>query len=308
MQTSLTNFLATDNVQLPGLLFEPDAPTRRAAAWLHGMGDNGVFYKSDLINELALALNGQGIALLAFNNRGAHNRKTLKIVDETLPEDEQRLLAGTHHELIADCVHDIDGAAGVLQQAGYTELFLLGHSTGANKVCAYDSLTRNNPFSRYVLSGPGDDCGLWHQGLGAKRFKQTLELAQRWVHEGKPHKIMPKYTGMHPFSAQSAADILNPDGLYNCFPYYEATTQRLGTKPLFAELSKIRTPFLAICGSEDEAMQTAGSPAKGLELIAGYTHADVAAACTYEQVEGADHSFNGYERVFAEGVAAWLSR
>ena len=95
---------------------------------------------------------------------------------------------------------------------------------------------------------------IWAKNVIGKR---SNTLAAK-VDAGEPLHIMPKYTGMYPFSAQSAWDILDPDGAYNTFPYYEALNERLGKKPLFEEYRKIDKPMLAIIGAEDEYMTSAG--------------------------------------------------
>lgn len=298
---------ATDKVKLPGLLYAPDKPTKKAAVWLHGMGDNGAFYNPERINALGEALAKNGIALLAFNNRGAHNRKGLRIDDETLPDEDQRVTAGTHYELIADCVKDIDGAAGFLKGQGFSELYLMGHSTGANKICAYHVRAKDNPFKKYVLVGPGDDVGLHFSQLGEKKYWQALKYAAAKVDAGDPRHIMPKYTGMHPFSAQSARDILDPDGAYNTFPYYEALNEHLGSKPLFEEYRHIDKPTLVIIGAEDEHMETAGEAEDALRLLMKHTSNAQLKQADFVTVAGADHGFHDHEDEFAEKVSYWLA-
>ncbi|HXR49643.1 MAG TPA: alpha/beta hydrolase [Verrucomicrobiae bacterium] len=306
MKLEFVSFLATDKVKLPGLLYTPQSSTKKAAVWLHGMGDNGVFYNPKRMNALGEALTEKGIAFLAFNNRGAHNSKGLSIDDESLPEEDRRYPGGTYYEKVADCVHDIDGAVHFLKACGFSELYLLGHSTGANKICAYHVRVSKNPFSKYVLAGPGDDTGLFFTDLGPKRFWQAVQYAARAVSEGDPLKTMPKYTGMYPFSAQSAWDILNPDGDYNTFPYYEFTTERLGQKQLFEEYQKINRPTLVIIGEHDEYMTTAGSAAGALEILLKHTPNAMMKHHDFTLLPGADHSFHDSEQAFAEQVAGWL--
>src|SRR4051794_17176415 len=104
MKASLDLFLTTDQIWLPGLLYEPKTPTKKAFIWLHGMGDSAVFYSPARINALAQALTDKGIAFFAFNNRGAHNQKSLKLeTGPETPEEDGRYKAGTHYELIKDC-------------------------------------------------------------------------------------------------------------------------------------------------------------------------------------------------------------
>jgi alpha-beta hydrolase superfamily lysophospholipase len=304
----LINVVSIDKLRLPGLLYSPAKATKKAAIWLHGMGDSGVFYNPPWLNTLGDAITATNIAFLAFNNRGAHNSKSITILDESLPEDQQKYQGGTYFERIADCVQDINGAVSFLKERGFSTLYLLGHSTGANKVCAYHNRTKDNPFAKYVLAGPADDSGLYYAELGEKKFWQVLQYAKRMMAEGKPLHIMPKYTGMYPFSAQAAADIMDPEGDYNTFPFYETTTQRIGHKPLFKEYSGIDRPTLVVLGDQDEYTTTAGGPESALNILKKYLSPKVRADSVFELIKEADHSFRGAEPIFAETVASWLAR
>jgi alpha-beta hydrolase superfamily lysophospholipase len=307
MRLTFTTILTTDKLELPTLIYTPDTTTRKAAVWLHGMGDNGSFYNPSRINALGHALTEKGIAFMALNNRGAHNFKRLKIADEMLPEEDRTYMGGTYNELIADCVHDIDGAAGWLKQSGYSELYLIGHSSGANKICVYDDIKKQtSPFRKYVLAGPGDDTGMFFEDFGSKRFWNALQYAASQLKD-TPLKPMPKYTGMWPFSVQSSWDILNPDGRYNTFPYYEAQHERLGSKPLFDEFSRVQVPTHILIGSEDEYMSTAGSPQQALDLFMKHTPDAMIKHHDYTLLQGASHSFTGYEESFAKAIADWLA-
>jgi pimeloyl-ACP methyl ester carboxylesterase len=300
------SFASTDRLKLPGLLYTPGTTTKKVAIWLHGMGDSGIFYSPEQVNALGQALTSKNIALLAFNNRGAHNAKTLKSADEALPEEDRRYQGGTHYELIVDCVKDIDGAVDLLRQTGYSTFYLLGHSTGANKICAYHVRAKQNPFSKYVLAGPGDDTGLMFSDLGAKQFWQALNYAAKFA-KADPLRTMPKYSGMYPFSAQSAWDILNPDGAYNTFPFYECTVERLGKKRLFDEYQKIDLPTLVIFGENDEYATTAGGAKQALDLFIKHTSNARWKKTDFNLVPDADHSFHGAEAAFAKQVADWLA-
>ena len=307
MKLQFVSFLSTDKLKLPGLLYTPDKPTKKAAVWLHGMGDSGMFYGPDRINGLGQALTEKGIALLAFNNRGALAQKTLYIDDETLPKEQRRFQAGTYYEKIIDCIKDIDGAVGYLQAQDYDELYLMGHSTGANKVCVYDAHAKNNPFSKYVLAGPGDDSGLFHEELGEQKFWRALEYANQKTKAGNGEHLMPKYTGMYPFSAQAAVDILDPDGNYNTFPLYETTNKRLGKKPLFAEYSKIVKPTLVIYGENDEYTYTGGGTQAALAIFRDFMNPQTLKGSDFVAVPETDHGFHGQEVLFAKTVAEWLT-
>jgi pimeloyl-ACP methyl ester carboxylesterase len=303
----LVRFTSSDTLLLPGLLYTPEQPTDEVALWLHGMGDNGIFYSPLLVNALGHSLTAHNIALFAFNNRGAHNMKILKIDDKSLPEDERSYLGGTYYEKIADCVYDINGAVAYLKTRGFSKFSLMGHSTGANKICAYHMRVKQNPFRKYLLAGPGDDSGLLYIELGEKKFWKALALAKKFLAVNQPMHIMPKVSGMHPFSAQAAADILDPDGPYNTFPFYEATKKRLGHKPLFQEFKKIDRQTLIIFGQEDEyTLTTAGGANSALRILREKMPKVTQAKSEFKLIEQSDHSFHGAETEFAETVTAWL--
>ena len=308
MYTKHVTFSSTDRLTLPGLLYTPTVTTNKVAVWLHGMGDSGVFYSPKRITALAETLTSNGIALLAFNNRGAHNSKILYKDDPTLSRAQQRYQAGTNYELIADCVLDINGAVQFLESYGFSDFYLAGHSTGANKICVYDALQPKNLFLKYVLAGPGDDVGLWYELLGPKKFWKALDYAQSKVAAGEPLKVMPKYSGLHPFSAQSAADILNPNGHYNTFSYYEARYGLLGIQPLFNKVMNLTKPTLVIAGSLDESTETAGGAAAAIKLLQEHINPQVKRASDFQLVADADHSFHGAEKAFAKQVTEWLTK
>ena len=301
MTLEFIQLLSTDKLKLPGLIYTPDKPTKRAAIWLHGMGDNGMFYNPSRINALGEALTDRGITFLSFNNRGAHDKKILSI-----DGSDEQYEGGTHYELIRDCVHDIDGAVAYLRSKKYTELYLIGHSTGANKICVYDQKTAQTPFSKYVLAGPGDDVGGQYTALGESAFSATLALAKERAKSGNPYDVMPIDSGMHPFSAQSAYDIMNPNGDYNTFPFYEVATKRLGSKALFEAYRKIRTPTLVVFGENDEFAGTAGGVSDALIMLEDNTHESIIDDCGFLTIAGADHGFHGTYDRFATSVANWL--
>jgi pimeloyl-ACP methyl ester carboxylesterase len=306
MRLELVTVVSGDGIKLPGLLYRPEKTTTKAAVWLHGMGDNAVFYNPKFTNAIGRALTDKGIAFFAFNNRGAHNRKSLKLADETLPEEDRRYQGGTYYERIADCVHDIEGAADFLKEQGFSEQYLAGHSTGANKICAYHAQAKNNPFRKYVLAGPGDDTGLMFVELGAKKYWDALKYAGAHL-KTDPFKTMPKYTGMHPFSVQSAWDILNPDGAYNTFPFYEAAHERIGKKRLFDEYQQLDRPTLIIFGDADEYTEHAGGTAAAQKLFMKHTSNAMLKKTDFVLVPGADHGFKDAEEDFARRMADWLA-
>jgi len=269
--------------------------------FLHGNGDSSVFYSVARINALARALNAGGIALLAFNNRGAHLSRRLKSEKRA-----ETVLGGTTFERIGESVRDIDGAIAFVRGAGYRTFDLVGHSTGASKICLYFwKKKKHAAIRRVVLIAGGDDMGIYYESLGRRRFEILLERARERVEEGRGLELAPSSTGPFPLSWGSLLDTVRPEGDYNIFPFYEAlsgVTITRGKKP-FREFSTISVPVLSIYGSNDEYCFDRVHDC--VEILKG-----VAAGrsnYSFSTIEGASHGFGGFEAVLARRVARFLA-
>lgn len=301
MKLELVSFETTDRLTLPGLLYTPSRGSRAAAIWLHGNGGSSVFYSTERMNVLGEELTRKGIAFFAFNNRGAETEKSLK---RRHRGGSERVQLGFAHEAIRDCVHDIDGAILALRERGFRTFYLLGHSTGANKICLYDHRKRKNPVAAYALLGPGDDVGIYYDQLGPKRFAAALERARSMVARGKGAVIAPRSVAPLPISWASLLDTIDPDGDYNVFPFLEVLRglELSGEKRLFSEYRHIKRPTLALFGEHDEFCF--GDVPGCVRIMETFAPANVRVDVGLIAETG--HSFHGKERELGRRIASWL--
>lgn len=303
--TRLVQFKTDDNLLLPGLLYEPVKKTKKVLIYLHGNGSSSVFYKPELMNPLAESLSRIGISFFPFNNRGAHVIKRLdkKNKDGT----EERVFYGMAYEIIKECVFDIDGAIEYLLTEGYNEFYLVGSSTGANKICVYNWYRPQNKVSKYILLSGGDDTGLYYSSiLGEKKFSRACTVSKQMIDYGKGTKLAPEYLvgKMNFISYQSLFDTINPDGDYNVFPYYEVLfKKKISHKELFRELKSIFKPTLVVYGEVDDYCY--GKVPEIIELLTNQTRR--ASNFTYQIISGADHGFRGKEPELIKTISSWLS-
>jgi pimeloyl-ACP methyl ester carboxylesterase len=293
-------FRSSDGLELPGLLFEPQKRTRRVALFLHGNGDASIFYQRRT-NSLAEILTRAGIAWFPFNNRGAH---LIKQLNQHRAVKWRSIKAGMAYELIRDCVKDIDGAIDALQRLGYTEFYLVGHSTGANKICLYDALARRRRAHGYVLLAPGDDVGIYYAALGARRFGTLLDRCRERIAEGRGSELAPRSASPFPISFRSLYDTINPNGSYNIFPFYELLTgTRIATRrrPL-REFRSLHRPVCVILGSEDQ--YCFGDPRACLEIL----RANAPRSADFVLLEGANHAFHGREAELGDAIVGAITR
>lgn len=209
-----------------------------------------------------------------------------------------RGLGGSGFERIRDCVFDIDGAVRELRRRGYRELYLLGHSTGANKIAVYDALHPRNRIQKYVLLGGADDTGLLVDQLGLARFRAALRRAQSLK---SSQEIVPRALSPLPMSWRAWYDVANPNGDYNVFPFREAITgPRLSRRPLFRHLRGIRKPALYVYGENDEYVL----PDVPTCTAALAPHLPPRSELVV--IRDADHGFAGQEEEVGRVVGEWL--
>jgi pimeloyl-ACP methyl ester carboxylesterase len=292
MNTTFLHFNTADDLTLPALLFENTAyKSDVAAIFLHGSGDSSVFYKPE-IKIWAEKLTNTSTSFFAFNNRGAHMTKQLK----------DRKIYGSYKEIIRECVLDIDGAFKYLKNLGYKKFIIIGHSTGANKAVLYNFLKPKNDVIGFVLSGPGDDTGLAYSALGKEKFYKAISICKDKIKKGFGKSIVPKTIYPRPLTYETLYDMINPEGDYNNFPYYEVLFKnQFSKKPLFLEFSNLKKPTLIIFGEFDEYCY---QNVKGcMTILKKYAPKKI--SFDYQIVKDTNHGFYLKEKDIGEIISNW---
>jgi pimeloyl-ACP methyl ester carboxylesterase len=139
--------------------------------------------------------------------------------------------------------------------------------------------------------------------MGDHKFHHALSEAKRLTAEGRGGELAPFDWMEDYFSYQSVADILDPNGNYNTFPYYESQHGRLGTKPLWGELGSIAKPTLVVYGAADQYCYP--DVPTCLEILK--RNAPKGVKFTYKTIPGADHSCYQHEPELAAVIAEWVT-
>ena len=293
----LVQIKTEDRLVLPGLLYETPR-SKKVAIHLHGNGSSSVFYYDDRQDEQVKALNRKGISFLLFNNRGAHYIKKLNVIKRGRKE---RKRFGMAYEKIKDCIKDIDGAINYLRKLGYRKFYLIGESTGANKICVYNYYKPKNIVSKYVLLSGGDDTGIYYDMLGKKRFFKLLKESKEKIKKKKREEIITELLPDDIFSYMGFYDIANPDGDYNVFPFLEAMKNlKLSKKSLFRHFKSINKPTLVIYGEKDEYAW--GDVPKIIDILK-----EQKSEFEYRVIKGADHNFSKNQKELSRIISNWLN-
>ena len=101
MKTSLHRIVTKDSIELVGLLYEPEVPTKKVLVHVHGMAGN--FYENKFLDFMAKTLTAKGISFFAFNNRGC---ELMKDLTKTNNGTRQIVRIGDAYEIFEDCLLD----------------------------------------------------------------------------------------------------------------------------------------------------------------------------------------------------------
>lgn len=295
--TQLVQISTGDGLTLPGILYE-SANSKKAAIYLHGNGSSSVFYSDDVKDIQAKALNNKDISYLVFNNRGAHYIKKLNIGNKN--KDVVRKRFGMSYEKIKDSIYDIDGAINFLESRGYKEFYLIGESTGANKICVYHYFKPKNKVTKYILLSGGDDTGIFYDLLGKDRFYRLLKESKEKISSRKGDEIILEVLPETIISYRSFYDTANPNGDYNCFPFLEVIKNlKLSKKRLFRHFKSINKPTLVIYGEKDEYAW--GNIPRVVKILK-----DQKPEFKYQIIKEADHSFSKHQVELSKLMSNWL--
>ena len=124
----IINFLATDGINLTGILYNINNKNDKVILAIHGMSSN-CFKERDTI--IAKKANENGIDYFCFNNRGS---ELTKYIRKNVNGKKEKLLGGTSYEDVLEGYEDIVGAILKLKELGYQEIYLQGHSLGCTKI------------------------------------------------------------------------------------------------------------------------------------------------------------------------------
>lgn len=284
LKGELIRMLTEDNLELQGLLFEPEQKTDKAVIHIHGWTGN--FYENAFLDHITDGLIKDHFAFLTFNNRGAG------FMQEFLRKSDSKVeyvKIGGSLERFEDCLIDIEAAVLFLQKRGFKNIYLQGHSTGAQKVAYYAIKVKNN-IKGLILLEPADDPEIAKTLLG-DRYAEALQTAGDYIKSGTPDKMMPSWVSSTGFvaSAQRFLSIADPESDEGKLFNFSGN---------FMELKKITCPVIIIFGSKSQYQY---NPEKNIKIL----NLNLPKAAT-ELIEDADHGFTGQEEKLKSLIIAWL--
>ncbi len=271
-----------DGVLHSGAFFRPERQSRPVVAvlWVHGAARN-FYYPSYL--RIGSAVAARGHAFASGNTRG-HDVGAVIRWDEAL---NRPVLGGAAWERFDEGALDIAAWIDRLSDLGYSRVVLVGHSMGGWRVAHYQATQADARVRGLVIAStpllPPDPL--------LRHPPELLDLAQRMIIDGRDDDLLPpERLGHH----QSAASVLR---------LRELDLDLYGMRSGKALLGHVACPVLAWFGTAaDEA--SIGSVAD-LERARRAIPASV--PFEIQEIEGANHMYNGHEEEVARVLAEWVS-
>jgi pimeloyl-ACP methyl ester carboxylesterase len=191
--------------------------------------------------------------------------------------------AATEH--FEGCIADIGAAIDLMEARGFARVALFGHSKAGPKVSHYLAQTGDPRVAALGALSPASsvhEMPLWFSPQFGKRNPQRwLERAQALAAKGKGDTMFASKLWPFFVSAGTVADHLATSG--------DTTLENL---------SKVRVPVLAACGSLELEWCT----------VVTSLQAQAPAGFRVEVVEGADHVYTGREKDLADLMAGWMNK
>lgn len=285
LKCELARIITEDNLELHGLLFEPNKKDSYAVIHVHGWIGN--FYENELIEYIAKEAVSKGFAFLTFNNRGTGIISDIS--KKGNPESKYARIGGSL-ENFEECIFDIGAAINFLKKRGYTNIILEGHSLGCQKVAFYKYKTNDECVKGLVLIAPVDDVGYTKRFFGNKKYEESLVIAREMVKNGTGSEVVPKWMEFYP--------------LLNANRYLDIADAKTTGGKLFdysGELKKIKKvdcSILAIFGSKDDYES---EPDKKLDILKSSVK-----NCDTKLFQNANHWLNGYENELGTLIVDWV--
>lgn len=289
------DFLATDGINLNGFIYKSNnnINSKKVILAVHGMSSN-CFKKRDEV--IAKKMNENGIDYFCFNNRGS---ELVKYIRKDIDGKKEKHLGGTTYEDVLEGYEDIVGAILKLEELGYKEIYLQGHSLGCTKIVyTYNELKEEEDnilenIKGVILLSLIDIPSTLKIYLRDK-FDTYLDLAEEKEKAGLKNELMPKDAFIHPISVKSFLRYARDNKEINFARYSEDNE--------FEKLNNIDCPIMMRWGNNNEMILQ-----KTDELVNMLNEKIANNKKDISYIDGADHGYHEREEILAEQILKFIN-
>ena len=286
------DFLATDGIELSGILYNGKKKNKKIILSIHGMASNCMKTRDTIIAKNA---NENNIDYFCFNNRGS---EIVKYISKNINGKKEKQLAGTAYEDVLESYEDIVGAILKLKELGYKDIYLQGHSLGCTKIVyTYNELLEEketdilNSIKGVILLSL-IDIPMAIKVYTGEKFEKYLKLA-----EEKENKLelMPTSSFIHPISVKTFLRYVRDNKDIDFAKY--------GRDNELKKLNNIKAPIFMRWGNDNEMILQ-----KADELVSMVSNLIQNQNKDINYIDGANHSYNEKEEILAKEIIEFVKK
>lgn len=286
------DFLATDGIELSGILYNGKEKNKKIILSIHGMASNCMKTRDTIIAKNA---NENNIDYFCFNNRGS---EIVKYISKNINGKKEKQLAGTAYEDVLESYEDIVGAILKLKELGYKDIYLQGHSLGCTKIVyTYNELLEEketdilNSIKGVILLSL-IDIPMAIKVYTGEKFEKYLKLA-----EEKENKLelMPTSSFIHPISVKTFLRYAKDNK--------EIDFAKYGKDNELKKLNNIKAPLFMRWGNDNEMILQ-----KADELVSMVSNLIQNQNKDINYIDGANHSYNEKEETLAKEIIEFIKK
>ena len=291
----IINFLATDGIELTGVLYNLDKKTENVILSIHGMTSN-CFKKRDEV--IAKKANENNIDYFCFNNRGS---ELAKYIRKNINGKREKLLAGTSYEDVLEGYEDIVGAILKLKELGYKNIYLQGHSLGCTKIVYTYNELKDEESSDILDNIKGVillsliDIPTAIKVYLRDNFEKYVLLAEEKKEQGKMLELMPKDAFIHPISVKTFLRYAKNNKEIDFASY--------GNDKNLEKLNNIEVPLMLRWGNQNEMILQ-----KADDLVETVSNCILNENKDISYIDGADHGYTDKEEELACQILEFINK
>src|SRR3989338_183825 len=294
-QMDLIFATTADDLKLPGLYY-PVEQKDICVLFIHGM--SGFFLENYFGHVLGQQLKRAGFGYIFTHNRGYAHMNDIRTTQQNVDGGCKSERHGAVYERFEGCVLDIEAWLQIARELDYKRFVIVGHSLAGPKIVHHFYKKQPKDVLGMVLASPGDMVGLVKKTKYQPNYAELLLEARSNLEQDKPEKLLSgKVWDWYVLSSQTFLDMFEEGGPADVLPLLRNPSK-------FPELASVNVPILCIMGElDDVAIRTLE---EDLELLK--SKAINAPSFDTHLLPGANHSYEGCEKEFAEKVMEWVKK
>lgn len=283
-QFYLSEITTKDGLIHQGISFKPQKHGKKALLWIHGL--TGRFYGDvKMMEEMAEACEKEGFGFASFNNRG-HD-----MITSAHKTDQSYADIGAGREVFEECVYDIHAGVDFLVSQGFTEVYLMGHSTGALKAAYSEGTKPHSNVVGVILAGGLSD--RLDPKIAEEELRKNISRMEQMIVDGKGDELV---SGLFffPMTPKRYVSLFKKGSVEEVFDYGEVN-------PEMKIFSAITKPLFVIISEKDEYLDRPAQDA--MRVFDTSTKSK-----NYKSIifPGANHGFEGKEKEVVESIVKWV--